>query len=59
MCDKTVDDNADALEFLPDQYGTKEMCIKSVDDYVNTLEFVPGQYKTQEMCDKLFPKILC
>ena len=42
MCDKTVDDNADALEFLPDQYGTKEMCIKSVDDYVNTLEFVPG-----------------
>ena len=46
MCDKAADDNADALEFVPDRYETQEMCIKAVDNYVNTLECAPDRYET-------------
>ena len=46
MCDKAVDDNADALEFVSDRCKTQEICDKAVDDYANTLEFVPDRYKT-------------
>ena len=35
MYDKAADDNALALEFVPDQCKTQEMCIKAVDDYPN------------------------
>ena len=31
MCDKAVDDNPDALEFVPDQQKTHEMCDKAVE----------------------------
>ena len=37
MCDKAVDDNGYALEFVPDWYKTQEMCINAFDDYGNTL----------------------
>ena len=30
MCDKAVDDDPNALEFIPDQYKTQEMCDKAV-----------------------------
>ena len=40
MCDKAVDDNPDALDFVPDRYKTQEMCDKVVDDYSVALEFV-------------------
>ena len=40
MCDKAVDDNPDALAFVPDRYKTQEMCDKVVDDYSVALDFV-------------------
>ena len=53
MCDKAVDDDPNALEFIPDQYKTQEMCDKAVDDYSVAIEFVPDRYKSKEMCDKI------
>ena len=47
MCDKVVDDNPDASEFVPDWYKTQEMCDKVADDFYIALE-----YKSKEMCDK-------
>ena len=52
MCDKAVDDYADVLDFVPDQYKTQEMCDKAVDD-CHTLEFVSDQYRSSKMCDKI------
>ena len=40
MCDKALDDNRNALDFVPDRYKTQEMCDKAVDDYSMALEFV-------------------
>ena len=47
MCDKVIDGNPDALEFVPDWCKTQEMCDKVVDDFYIALE-----YKSKEMCDK-------
>ena len=53
MCDKVVDDDTNALEFVPGRCKAQEMCGKAVDDYFIALEFVPDQYKTQEIVTKL------
>ena len=47
MCDKVVDDNPDASEFVPDWYKIQEMCDKVADYFYIALE-----YKSKEMCDK-------
>ena len=40
MCDQAVNDNASALEFVPDQYKIQEICIKAFDVFAKTLEYI-------------------
>ena len=44
MCNKTVDNYAHALEFVPDWYKTQEMWIKAVKNYPSTIKYVPDEY---------------
>ena len=52
MWAKAADDYSVALEFVPDQYKTKEMCNRIISDDPFSLRYVSDQYKTQQMCDK-------
>ena len=47
MCERVVEDEAEALEYVPDPFKTKTMCERAVEDEPDTLEFVPGHLKTQ------------
>ena len=53
MCDKAVDDNPNALNFVHDRYKSQKMCGKAVDDYSIALEFVAERCKSKGMCDKI------
>ena len=52
MCNKTVDNYAHALEFVPDCCKTQEMCNKAANTSPSAIQFVPECYKIQEMCVK-------
>ena len=41
MCDKTVDNYTNELEFVPDCNKTPEMCKKAVNTYPSTIYFFP------------------
>ena len=49
---QTVDNYANALEYVPDSYKAQKMCYKAVDSNPSAIEFVPECFKTQEMCRK-------
>ena len=40
MCDKTILENSEMLESLPDCYKNQQMCDKVVDNYTHILKFV-------------------
>ena len=37
MCIKAVKKEAETLEYVPDQYKTREVCERAVEDDLNTL----------------------
>ena len=50
---KTIPENGETLNSVPDCNKNQEMCNKTVDNSPHALEFFPECYKTQEMCDKV------
>ena len=48
MCNRPVDEWPWLLEYVPDQYKTKEMCYKAVRRYLSSLQFVPDWFETQQ-----------
>ena len=52
MCERAVEIETEALEYIPDHFKTKKMCERAVKDKPDTLEFVPGHLKMQKMCEK-------
>ena len=56
MCNKALNNDPRALEFVPDYYKTQEMCYKVVNPHSSTIQFVPESCKTPKMCDKAFSK---
>ena len=51
MCEKTVENEPEALWHVPDQHKTQWMCQKAVEEGSYNLKFVPDYFKTQRMCD--------
>ena len=52
MCNKTIENYAHVLEFVPNQHKTQKMCNKVVGTFLSAKQFVLECYKTQGMCDK-------
>ena len=52
MCNQTVDNYADALDYVPDCYKTQLMFIQAFDSNLYAMQFVAEYYNTQELCDK-------
>ena len=48
MCNKAVDDSPWLLEYVTDQYKTKEMCDKAVKDNPFSMQFVPDWFVTKD-----------
>ena len=46
MCNKAVDNDSHALEFVPDCCMTQEMRDKIVNTHFSAIEFIPEYYKT-------------
>lgn len=49
MCERAVDVCSHALEYVSDQYKTKEMCEIAVQKDPYASDFVPDQYKILEV----------
>ena len=49
LCDKAIDNDPHALEFVPECYKTHTMCDKAVDTHPSTIQFVPECYKTHSV----------
>ena len=49
MCDKAIDNDPHALEFVPECYKTHTMCDRAVDTHPSTIQFVPECYKTHSV----------
>lgn len=52
MCNQTVENYADALEYVPNCHETNKICNKSVDIYLSAIKFLPEGFETQEKCYK-------
>ena len=52
MCNKSDDDYAHALKFVPYQHKIQEICVKAVDTHLSTIKYVPDRYETQDKCAK-------
>ena len=52
MCNQTVNNYADALEYVPECFKTQDIYDKAVDNYPSAIQCVPECFKTQEMFDK-------
>ena len=48
MCNKSDDDYAHALKFVPYQHNTQEICVKAADTHLSTITYVPDRYETQD-----------
>ena len=53
MCNKAVNTDASAIQFISDRDKTQEMCVKTVDSYCFLFGSVTDWYKTQKMCYKV------
>ena len=53
MCVKAVEDEPEALEFVPDHLKMKKMCEGAVEISPWQLKYVPDLFKTEKMCDKV------
>ena len=52
MCEKAVDDEPEALKFVPFHLKTQEMCNKAVRIEPPSLTYIPDHFKTEKMYDK-------
>ena len=50
MHERFVQENSFKLEFILDQYKTKQMPEKAVEEESKILKYVDNLYKTQNMC---------
>ena len=46
MCERAVEDEPEALKFVPNHLKTKEMYERVIEKYPYKLEFVPDHFKT-------------
>ena len=53
MCVKAVEDEQEALEFVPDHLKMKKMGEGAVEVSPWQLKYVPDHFKTEKMCDKV------
>ena len=53
MCDKAVNTDHSAIQFLLECYNTQEMCDKAVKRCFLAFIYIPDRYKTQESVMKL------
>ena len=51
MCEKAVEDEPEALEYVPNHFKTQEMCERAIENEPYSLKFVPDYFKAQEMCE--------
>ena len=49
---KTVEDESETLEYVPNYFKTQKMCERAVENEPDTLKFVPDHLKIQGMCEK-------
>ena len=52
MCERAVEDEPEALEYVPDNLKTHMMCEKAIENEPYNLKVVPDHFKTQRICDK-------
>ena len=52
MCEKSVKDDLEALEYVPDHFKAKKMYSSAVCIELCSLAYVPDHFKTQKRCDK-------
>ena len=52
MCEKAVEDDPEAIEYVADHFKTKEMCKEAVCGEPYALGHIPGNFKIQKMCEK-------
>jgi hypothetical protein len=50
ICTIAIENNGDALKFVPEKYFDYELMKKAVNNSLNALEFVPKKYHTFELC---------
>ena len=55
---KSILENGETLDSVPDCYKNQETCNKAVDNYLYALEVVPECYKIQKCSIKLLILIL-
>ena len=51
MCKEAVEDDPEALQFVPDNLKTQRMSDEAVEDDPSSLEFVPDWFVTQKQLD--------
>ena len=56
MCERAVENEAEAPEFVSDHLKAQGMCERAVENEPDALEFVPDHFKTQEMCERIIEK---
>ena len=56
MCEKIVEREPGALNYVPDWLKTQEMCEWAVEADPWQLHYAPDRYKTQKMCDNVVPR---
>ena len=59
MCERTIENETENLEFIPDHLKIRKMCKRAVEKYSYYLAFIPDRFKTQEMRNKAVQKRLC
>jgi|GEM_PF-5594095 len=45
-----VEQNGNALEYVPDKFKTLELCFTAVQTYGSAFEYVPEKFYTPELC---------
>ena len=48
MCERTIEDEQETLEFVPDHFKTQKMCYKAVRDDPYSLKFVSDWFVTHQ-----------
>jgi hypothetical protein len=52
LCEKAVENNIWALEFIPDHLKDYKLCEKAVENNSRALEFIPDHLKDYKLCEK-------
>ena len=52
MHEKTVEDEPETLEYVPNHFKTQGICERAVENEPYSLKCVPDHFKMQEICNK-------